>query len=555
LTAGSGQRRNGGLAKASWLRRAFQEYRVTLKKLWKSVVLGMMATLLGLGFIGAASIFANGEPAGLAHAQEGTAAAAAEQVVSILDVDTTMLERLWCTGGVVILLAMSYAMSNNRQAINWRLVMIGTGIQWVFAAFILKTPFGEPIFATATAVFSRLLQFTQAGATLLFGYRDPGLFLSTFAFGVLPTIIFFSSLMAILYYLGVMQRIVLAMAWLMQRSMGTSGSETLSAAANIFVGQTEAPLMIKPYIEKMTSSELMAVMTGGFATVAGGVMAMYIQMLSPAFPDIAGHLLAASVMSAPAGLVVAKMMYPETEESATRAGVRMDVESIDANLIDAAARGASEGLTLALNVAAMLLAFVSLIALVNFVVAYPSYVQHGSALTQYLGAIEAAGRTLPADLAATCTGAGVEASQSCVTQLAAAFPDLQAPSMWMVVSLERIFGWVFAPLALAMGVPWNDCVLVGELLGTKTVVNEWLAYDRLSEMVRDPSHPMHPRSVVIASYALCGFANFGSIAIQLGGIGGIAPSRRGDLARLGMRAMIAGSIASFITASIAGALI
>lgn len=527
---------------------------MTLRKVWKSLVWGMMATFIAMLFIGGASVWSEtGEL--LVWAQDGAATPPAA-VSTILDVETTFLERLWCLGGVVVLLAMAWGMSKSRSRVNWKLVGIGIGLQLFFAAFILKTSVGAPVFAMATAIFSRLLEFTQAGANLLFGFNPT--FLTTFAFGVLPTIIFFSSLMAILYYVGVMQKVVAGVAWLMQRTMGTSGSETLSAAANIFVGQTEAPLMIKPYINEMTQSELMAVMTGGFATVAGGVMAMYIAMLSQTFPDIAGHLLAASVMSAPAALVVAKIMHPETEESRTAGGVKLEVEILDANVIDAAARGAGEGLSLALNVAAMLLAFVSLIAMFNFLFALPSYLQHAGALSDYLESLSAAGVVLPAELATSCGNADavdITGAASCVGQLSEAFPDVASPSLWAVITLERIFGWVFAPLALIMGVPWNDCIQIGELLGTKTVVNEWIAYERLGQMVQDPAHPLHPRSVVIASYALCGFANFGSIAIQLGGIGGIAPERRHDLAKLGLRAMIGGSIAGFITASIAGALV
>jgi CNT family concentrative nucleoside transporter len=521
---------------------------------WKSVVWGMMATFVAMFFIGGASVWSETGRL-MVWAQDG-AAAAPVPVSTILDVQTTFLERLWCLSGVVVLLAMAWAMSKARSRVDWKLAGIGIGLQLFFAFFILKTSIGAPIFSMATAIFSRLLEFTQAGANLLFGFNAS--FLATFAFGVLPTIIFFSSLMSILYYVGVMQKVVEVVAWAMQRTMGTSGSETLSAAANIFVGQTEAPLMIKPYIKDMTQSELMAVMTGGFATVAGGVMAMYIAMLSATFPDIAGHLLAASVMSAPAALVVAKIMHPETEESKTAGGVKLKVEILDANVIDAAARGASEGLMLALNVAAMLLAFVSLIAMFNFLFALPSYLQHAGALADYVEALGTAGVTIPTELAAACgtpDAVDIADAAGCVGQLSEAFPETAAPPLWAVITLERIFGWLFAPLALIMGVPWNDCTQVGELLGTKTVVNEWIAYARLGEMVQDTEHPLHPRSVIIASYALCGFANFSSIAIQLGGIGGIAPERRQDLAKLGLRAMIGGSIAGFITASIAGALV
>jgi concentrative nucleoside transporter, CNT family len=299
----------------------------------------------------------------------------------------------------------------------------------------------------------------------------------------------------------------------MMRTMRTSGAETLSAAGNIFVGQTEAPLLIKPFIERMTMSELMAVMTGGFATVAGGVMAAYVGMLVVFFPDIAGHLLAASVMSAPAALVVAKLMYPEREEPVTRSSLGVEVRSTDANVIDAAARGAGEGMTLAFNVGAMLLAFIALIAMLNAMLGLAAGWLGVEAVLQGWGAL-AAGQSL---------------------------------------TLEVILGWLLAPLAFVMGVPWSDAVAVGSLLGIKTVANEFVAYLRLADMLA--AEALSPRSIVIATYALAGFANFSSIAIQIGGIGGIAPSRRSDLSRIGLRAMIGGSLAAFLTATIAGILV
>jgi CNT family concentrative nucleoside transporter len=315
---------------------------------------------------------------------------------------------------------------------------------------------------------------------------------------VLPTIIFFSSLMTVLYYMGVMQWVVKGMAWVMQRTMKTSGAETLSAAGNIFVGQTEAPLLIKPFVEKMTMSELMTVMTGGFATVAGGVLAAYVGLLISYFPDIAGHLMAASVMSAPAALAIGKLMYPEESEPETAGSLELELENPDVNVIDAAARGAHEGLHLALNVGAMLLAFIALVYLVN-------------ALVGWAGGL-----------------VGLEG-----------------------LSIELILGWCLAPLAWLMGVPWADAATVGSLMGIKTVLNEFFAYLQLSgTLAGGPS--LEPRSAIIAAYALSGFANFSSIAIQIGGIGGIAPSRRHDLSRIGLRAMIAGSLAAFLTGTIAG---
>ena len=438
--------------------------------------------------------------------------------------DTPLLARLRSLLGMVVLCLLAWAFSVNRRNMAWRVILWGVGLQLIFAVFILKTPMGAQIFDWLNTVVVALLGFTVEGAKFIFGdlvfnnvpvgvgevasnapiQEVPGQVARTgasFAFNVLPTIIFFSSLMTVLYHLGVMQVIVKGVAWVMQKTLGTSGAETLSAAGNIFVGQTEAPLMIKPFIEKMTVSELHAVMTAGFATVAGGVMAAYVGMLVAYFPDIAGHLMAASVMSAPAALVMAKLMYPEDGEPATRGTLKIDLEKPDVNVIDAAARGASEGLGLALNVAAMLLAFIALIAMINAVIAW------GGGL------------------------AGVEG-----------------------LSLERILGWVMAPLAWFMGVPWTDAVTVGSLMGIKTVVNEFVAYLQLSSLLQEVGR-LQPRSIIIAIYALSGFANFSSIAIQLGGIGGLAPSRRHDLSRVGLRAMVAGSLAAFMTATIAGMLL
>jgi CNT family concentrative nucleoside transporter len=474
--------------------------------------------------------------------------------------DTTLLQRLGSLVGLVGLMGIAWLMSTDRRRISWRVVGIGTAIQLVFATLILVFPFGRPLFQAATEAFNRLLQFTNAGSSLLFGNNET--FLATFVFGILPTVIFFSSLMSVLYHVGIMQRIVSVIALLMQRTMRTSGSETLSAAANIFVGQTEAPLMIKPFVADMTRSELMAVMTGGFATVAGGVMAAYIGFLSPYFPDIAGHLLAASVMSAPAALVIAKIMHPETEVSKTANAVQVEIERVDANVIDAAARGASEGMTLALNIAAMLLAFVALIALLNYCIALPSYIQHGSALNTLASAIHDAGIEWPEALAARCDSTVVrvpsEMRAPCIDELRATlFVDVAPPSVevWSVMRLEVLFGVVFWPIALLMGVPVADCYTIAQLLGTKMVVNEFVAYLDLSQLLQNPEHGLHPRSITIATYALCGFANFSSIAIQIGGIGGIAPTRRRDLAQLGVRAMIGGSLAAFMTATIAGMLL
>jgi CNT family concentrative nucleoside transporter len=433
---------------------------------------------------------------------------------------TPLLERLRSVLGLLALTGIAWLMSIDRARVAWRVVAWGISLQLLFALFILKTPVGVSIFETMNVVIVALLGFTVDGARFLFGnlvYNTvpvgagdpgqgaftemPGMVANTggfFAFNVLPTIIFFSSLMTILYHLGIMQLAVKGVAWVMQRTMKTSGAETLSAAGNIFVGQTEAPLLIKPFVERMTMSELMAVMTAGFATVAGGVMAAYVGMLLLYFPDIAGHLMAASVMSAPAALVVAKLMVPETETAETAGRLDFSVERPDVNVIDAAARGASEGLYLALNVGALLLAFVALIYMFN-------------------GMLGWAGGLV-----------GVEG-----------------------LTLEAILGWVLAPLAWLMGVPWADAPQIASLMGVKTVLNEFFAYIQLAGVLGG-EHDLQPRSIIIVTYALAGFANFSSIAIQLGGIGGIAPSRRHDLSRLGLRAMIGGSIAAFMTATVAG---
>ncbi|MBJ96003.1 MAG: NupC/NupG family nucleoside CNT transporter [Rickettsiales bacterium] len=437
--------------------------------------------------------------------------------------------RLQSLIGIPLLLLLAWSMSTNRRLVPWRVIGWGLGLQLLFAVMVLKTVPGRWLFAELNKGVMLLLGFTTEGARFIFGnlvdhqvpvgMRDPtapmaplapaaeassqGMEMvastgSFFAFNVLPTIIFFSSLMAVLYYLGIMQLLVRGMAYLMLRTMGTSGAESLSAAANIFVGQTEAPLVVRPFIGKMTDSELNAIMTGGFATVAGGVMAAYVGMLSGIFPDIAGHLIAASVMSAPAALVIAKIMLPEEQIPATQGELAIHVEKIDINIIDAAARGATEGMKLALNVAAMLLAFLALVAMLN-------------------AAIGAAGGLVG----------------------------------WSDLTLEVLVGYIFWPVAWAMGVPASECAAVGELLGIKTILNEFVAYLRLA----DPASGLSYRSTVIVTYALCGFANLGSIGIQLGGISGIAPERRSDLARVGFRAMIAGTLAAFLTANIAGMLI
>jgi len=354
---------------------------------------------------------------------------------------------------------------------------------------------GEPLFAAVDGAIKQLLSFADAGSDFLFKSFGNGIVeapLLNFAFRILPTIIFFSSLMALMYYLGIMQKLIRWMAEGMQKTMGTSGSETLSVAANIFVGQTESPLMVRPFISKMTKSELMAVMTGGFATVAGGVMAIYVAMLRD-IPGIAGHLMAASIMSAPAALVMAKIIFPEMEESKTLGNHKINVETADDNAMEALSRGATDGMKLAVNVGAMLVAFVAFIALVNGI----------------LGLVG--------------------------------------------LTVEEILSWIFRPLAWAMGAPWSESAVLGQLMGEKLVLTELIAYTDLMDL--RAQNAISDRTAIIASYALCGFANFASIGIQLGGIGSIAPERRKDLAKIALKAMIGGALASWLTATIAGIII
>ena len=397
--------------------------------------------------------------------------------------------------GIFILLAIAMAMSNNRVAISWRLVFWGLSLQLTFAIIILKTPIGIPFFGAIDIFVKNLLSFYDAGSDFLFksfGQNIVEAPLMNFAFRILPTLIFFSSLINVLYHLGVMQFLVKNTARIMQKTMGTSGSETLCISGNIFVGQTEAPLLVQPFVSKMTNSELTAVMIGGFATVAGGVMAMYVSMLGN-IDGIAGHLLAASIMSAPAALVVAKIIYPETEESQTKGDLTISIKNDDDNIMEALSTGATNGMKLAANVAAMLIAFVATIAMVN-------------AVLSLFG-----------------------------------------------LSLEQILGWIFSPLAWVMGVPWQEAYVVGSLMGKKLVLTELIAFGDLSTLISD--NVLSERSAIISSYALCGFANFASIGIQLGGIGGIAPERRKDIAQLGLKTMFGGAIASWLTATIAGLLI
>mgnify|MGYP001292876692 FL=1 len=398
--------------------------------------------------------------------------------------------------GLFTLISIALLLSENRSAINTKTVLYGLIFQLIFALFILKTPFGAPIFSFLDKSINILIGFSSSGSDFLFkSYIDgvgfhPGLI--NFAFSTLPTIIFFSSLVAVLYHFGILQAIIKFIARRMQLTLGTSGSETLSVAGNIFLGQTESPLMVRPFVSKMTKSELMAVMTGGFATVSGGVLAIYVSWLTD-IQGIAGHLLAASVMSAPAALVVAKIIYPETEESQTMGDVNVNIEHTNINAMEALSNGATDGLKLAANIAAMLIAFISFVAMVNYFLSFGG------------------------------------------------------------TSMEEIFGIIFRPLAWTMGVPWNEAQLVGMLMGKKIVLTELVAYGDLQNLIRDGM--ISERSAIISTYALCGFSNFASIGIQLGGIGAMAPERKKDLAKLVTKAMFGGAIASWLTATIAGILL
>ncbi|MDC0253608.1 NupC/NupG family nucleoside CNT transporter [Bacteriovoracales bacterium] len=408
-------------------------------------------------------------------------------------------ERLMSFVGLLVMIGIAYLFSDSRKKINKKTVLTGVGLQLLFGVLILKTPWGQSSFEAIKEFFVQILNFTNSGSDFVFGglknFQKVGFVFATF---VLPTIIFMSSLMSVLYHIGIMQILIKGVAWVMVRVMGTSGAESLSAAANIFAGQTEAPLVVKPYLPKMTKSELMALMTGGMATVAGGVLAAYVGM-----GINAGHLLAASVMSAPAALVCAKILVPETEDSVTRGNIDFKLPKTSANVIDAAASGASEGLTLALNVAAMLLAFIALIAMVNGLFGWVGNLFGFQGLT-----------------------------------------------------LELILGYIFAPVAWLLGVPWNweECLKVGTLLGQKLVLNEFVAYTGLQKLINTPNG-LSERSVNISVYALCGFANFSSIAIQVGGIGSLVPGRRKEFAQLGMKCLLGGTLACLMTACIAGILI
>jgi len=406
---------------------------------------------------------------------------------------TDLGPRLLSAFGLVVMIAVAWLFSSDRRRIPWRTIATGLAIQLALGLLLLRTVPGRVFFLAMNDAVSVFLDYTQAGVQFVFG----GLATTGFSFvvNVLPVVVFMGAIFSILYHLRVVEPVVELLGRALARSMGTSGAESLSAVANVFLGMVESPLLIKPYLERMTESELFCVMTVGMASIAGSVLLVYVQMLGGG--DYAGHLVTSSLLSAPAGILISKVMVPERETPATLGRGRLDVPRVGANLIDAAAIGAIDGMRLCAYIGAMLLAFVSLIAMLN----------DGLGLLGGLVGLEA-------------------------------------------LTMQKLLGWALAPLAFVMGVPWQDAVPVGSLLGVKTVLNEFIAYHDLGAMIRDGS--LAPRSAVIASYALCGFANFGSLAILLGGLGGMAPSRRGDIARLGLRSIVGGSLSSFMTGCIAG---
>jgi len=410
--------------------------------------------------------------------------------------------------GLAAMIFFAWACSYNRKLFPWRTVLWGLALQFIFAILILKTPWGAAVFGFTGRAINKLIMFSNEGCQFVFGPLAAGDLMEkafagrslVFAILVTGTIIIVSALSSLFYHWGILQKVVHAVAWVMRKAMRTSGSETLAAAANIFMGQTEAPLVIKPYVARMTRSELLCLMTGGMATIAGGVAAVYVKMGTDAgHKDIAGHLLTASVLSAPAALLISKVMLPETEQSETAGVAPKDPPRTSVNSIDALCRGASDGMALAINVIAMLIAFIAVVALANYLITFPQ------------------------------------------SKLGVAAP----------VTLQNIFGWMNAPFAWLMGVPMKDCLAVGGILGERIVLNEFIGYLSLT----NPNMRVDERSFVIATYALCGFANFSSIAIQVGGIGSLAPERRSDMARLGVRAMIGGLLASYLTATVAGILL
>jgi CNT family concentrative nucleoside transporter len=419
--------------------------------------------------------------------------------------------------GIACILGFAYLASNNKKAINWRLIISGLCLQWILALFILTVPAGQVLFQTVGQGIEKLLSFSDLGGGFVFGplvsktdkmvelFGPPGAFI--FAFKLVPTIIFVATLVSIAYHIGLMQRVVQVVAWAVSKIMGASGAEALSNAASIFVGQVEAQLLIKPYVPTMTRSELLAIMSGSMACIAGGVMAVYIKMGVPA-----EYLLTASLMAAPGALVISKLVYPETEQSLTQGKVQVTVENQSVNIIDAAAHGAADGLKIGLNVCAMLIGFIALMGLIDFVIGKMGLALAATGLELNIGGITLENLTL-----------------------------------------KGILGTLFYWVALAVGVPVQDAQAVGSLMGTKMVINEFVAYADLTPMIQKGL--LEEKSIAIASFALCGFANFSSIAMQIGGIGELAPTRKGDLAKLGLSALFCGTAASYVSSAIAGILI
>lgn len=431
--------------------------------------------------------------------------------------------------GMAVLIAIGYFFSSNRKAINWKMVGIGLGAQLILALSVLYVPFIKTLFEFIGGVFVQLLEFTKAGSQfLLGGMMNVESFGFIFLFQVLPTIIFFSALTSLLFYLGVIQFVVKAFAQVFTKLLGISGAESLSVAGNIFLGQTEAPLMIKAYLEKMNKSEMLLVMVGGMATLAGAVMAAYISFLGGDDPvlrlEFAKHLLAASVMAAPGAIVISKILYPQTEPINTN--VDVSYENIGSNMLDAIANGTTEGLKLAANVAAMLLVFIAFIAMINY----------------GLGTI--------GDLSLNKLTLGGSKDTSSINGTIAYY------SQYSKLSIETILGIIFAPLMWLIGIAKEDTMAMGQLLGIKLAASEFIAYTQLAELKNpaNPVHLIHHKSVIMATYMLCGFANFASIGIQIGGIGSLAPGQRKTLSEFGLKAVIGGSIASLLSATIVGAL-
>lgn len=544
--------------------------------------------------------------------------------------------------GIFVFIFLAWTLSEDRRRFPWRVVIWGIGLQLAFAAVVLGWPPGAQLFLRLNDVFNALLNFSKEGALFVFGAMGattgnggaltlqeylarlgaqssdpaiqaavrtgtvPGFFL---AFQVLTTIIFFSALLSVLYYLGVMQKVVVFFAKIMEHTMKVSGAEALSNSANIFVGQTEAPLVVKPYIQKMTRSELNAIMVGGFANTAGGVLGAYIGMLVGVFPNIAAHLISASILSAPAAFIVAKVMVPEREKPLTTSDAQIEVPSEDVNILDAAANGSSVGLQLTLNVIGMLFSFVAIIALLNLIVGWFGnffgstqgiLLLNGILVAAALGvaAVYKSGKISDAVLWLTLFAVlAAWAGTRMVAPTAARTVVLLGIAFWIPIlagsirkvfpfkgvliglaagvgiinlsyllfgplgagtplSLQLVLGWLHWPVAFLMGTPIQDCLVVGRMLGEKLILTEFVAYADLAGTLaaaRQGTGPgLDPRSIVIVSYALSGFANFVSIAIQIGGISPLAPSRRGEIARLGLKAMIGGAITSYIIACVAG---